>query len=271
MAFSLRNRSFLKELRLHRAGVVVPARPGRRPEGGQVRRHRAPAPGGQEHRPDLREDLDPHAMRVRGRRLRPGRTRDLPRSRGLTDRAQGVDEGHRAGARPDVRRHPVPRLRPGAGRDPRRARRRAGVERPYRRMASHPDRCATCSRCASTLQADRTGSPSRICGDARNNVGNSLLVAGAMSGMDVRIVAPKALWNDEPTSSMRPLRFADATGAQRHPHRATSTRASRGVDFVYTDVWVSMGEPKEVWDERIALLRPYQVTMDMLRRRATRT
>jgi ornithine carbamoyltransferase len=100
-------------------------------------------------------------------------------------------------------------------------------------------------------------------GDARNNVGNSLLVAGAMSGMDVRIVAPEQLWN-APDVVADAERVAKETGAQ-----VTLTSDVRagvdGADVVYTDVWVSMGEPKEVWDERIALLRDYQVSMDVLR------
>ncbi|UZJ33776.1 ornithine carbamoyltransferase [Streptomyces endophytica] len=100
-------------------------------------------------------------------------------------------------------------------------------------------------------------------GDARNNMGNSYLVTGALLGMDVRIVAPKELWPEE-TVIARAYELADASGA-----RITLTEdvaeGVRGADFVATDVWVSMGEPKEVWDERIALLAPYAVTMDVLR------
>lgn len=101
------------------------------------------------------------------------------------------------------------------------------------------------------------------CGDARNNVGNSLLIAGAMTGMDVRIVAPRAAWNDASVIE-EARRIAAATGA-----RITQTDAIadgvEGVDFVHTDVWVSMGEAPDIWDERIALLRDYQVNMDVLR------
>ncbi|MEU3992317.1 ornithine carbamoyltransferase [Streptomyces platensis] len=100
-------------------------------------------------------------------------------------------------------------------------------------------------------------------GDARNNMGNSYLVTGALLGMDVRIVAPEKLWPEE-TVIAEAQRLADASGA-----RITLTEdvaeGVRGADFVTTDVWVSMGEPKEVWDERIALLVPYAVTMDVLR------
>ena len=98
-------------------------------------------------------------------------------------------------------------------------------------------------------------------GDARNNVGNSLLVAGAMMGMDVRIVAPREQWNHE-TVVKQAHDIALETGA-----RITQTddvQGVDGVDYVYTDVWVSMGEPVEVWEERIRLLRPYQVNQRLL-------
>ncbi|WP_405745605.1 ornithine carbamoyltransferase [Streptomyces sp. NBC_01525] len=100
-------------------------------------------------------------------------------------------------------------------------------------------------------------------GDARYNMGNSYLVTGALLGMDIRIVAPRLLWpSDKVVAQAHAL--AAASGA-----RITLTEdvaeGVRGADFVTTDVWVSMGEPKEVWDERIALLAPYAVTMDVLR------
>ncbi|MEU7242286.1 ornithine carbamoyltransferase [Streptomyces sparsogenes] len=100
-------------------------------------------------------------------------------------------------------------------------------------------------------------------GDARYNMGNSYLVTGALLGMDVRIVAPRSLWPDEAVVE-RARELAKDSGA-----RVTLTEdiaeGVAGADFVATDVWVSMGEPKEVWDERIALLGPYAVTMDVLR------
>ncbi|OIK06087.1 ornithine carbamoyltransferase [Streptomyces monashensis] len=99
-------------------------------------------------------------------------------------------------------------------------------------------------------------------GDARYNMGNSYLVTGALLGMDVRIVAPRVLWPDETIVAVA-RQLATASGA-----RVTLTEdvpeGVRGADFIATDVWVSMGEPKEVWDERIALLGPYAVTMDVL-------
>ncbi|GHK00023.1 ornithine carbamoyltransferase [Streptomyces sp. NPDC003753] len=100
-------------------------------------------------------------------------------------------------------------------------------------------------------------------GDARNNMGNSYLVTGALLGMDVRIVGPRVLWPDQAVVEAA-QRLAEDSGA-----RITLTEdvkeGVRGADFVATDVWVSMGEPKEVWDERIELLGPYAVTMDVLR------
>jgi ornithine carbamoyltransferase len=100
-------------------------------------------------------------------------------------------------------------------------------------------------------------------GDARNNVGNSLLVAGAMMGMDVRIVAPPALANDY--SVVRAAEELAATTGARITRTEDVDAGVRGADFLYTDVWVSMGEPKEVWVERIAQLKPYRVTMEVLR------
>jgi len=99
-------------------------------------------------------------------------------------------------------------------------------------------------------------------GDAHNNVGNSLLIAGALMGMDVRIVAPRGLWNnDDVIAAARAI--AEGTGA-----RLTLTEdvaeGVAGADFIYTDIWVSMGEPKETWDARITALLPYQVTADLL-------
>ncbi|MFD4372216.1 ornithine carbamoyltransferase [Streptomyces sp. NPDC058486] len=100
-------------------------------------------------------------------------------------------------------------------------------------------------------------------GDARFNMGNSYLVTGALLGMDVRIVAPEAYWpSNEVVAAAREL--AEASGATLTLTESVADGV-RGADFVVTDVWVSMGEPKEVWDERIAALSPYAVTMDVLR------
>ncbi|MCI3933606.1 ornithine carbamoyltransferase [Streptomyces sp. AN091965] len=99
-------------------------------------------------------------------------------------------------------------------------------------------------------------------GDARFNMGNSYLITGALLGMDVRIVAPRAYWPAEHVVA-RARGLAEASGA-----RITLTEevaeGVAGADFVATDVWLSMGEPAEVWDERIRDLAPYAVTMDVL-------
>ncbi len=101
-------------------------------------------------------------------------------------------------------------------------------------------------------------------GDARFNMGNSLLVGGAKMGMDVRIVAPKAL---QPSAELQAQCFAVARGTGA---RITITdnvdEGVKGCDFVYTDIWVSMGEPDSVWKERIALLMPYQVNAKLMER-----
>lgn len=99
-------------------------------------------------------------------------------------------------------------------------------------------------------------------GDARFNMGNSLLVGGAMMGMDVRVVAPKPLWND-PEIIAAAREVAARTGA-RITHTDDLADGVAGVDFVHTDVWVSMGEPSQVWDERVALLGPYQVNAALI-------
>ncbi|CCZ82526.1 ornithine carbamoyltransferase [Odoribacter laneus] len=99
-------------------------------------------------------------------------------------------------------------------------------------------------------------------GDARYNMGNSLMVGGAKMGMDVRIIAPSQLQpNPELIASCKEI--AAETGA-----RVTVTdnvaEGVKGCDFLYTDVWVSMGEPQEVWKERIDLLLPYQVNKKVM-------
>ncbi|MFG1666936.1 ornithine carbamoyltransferase [Streptomyces sp. Y7] len=100
-------------------------------------------------------------------------------------------------------------------------------------------------------------------GDARFNMGNSYLITGALLGMDVRIVAPEEYWpNDGVVARARKL--AEDSGAVITLTEDVSDGV-RGADFVATDVWVSMGEPKEIWAERIAALGPYAVTMDVLR------
>ncbi|MCS0604216.1 ornithine carbamoyltransferase [Streptomyces sp. LP11] len=130
------------------------------------------------------------------------------------------------------------------------------------------DRChPTQSLCDALTMREHSGKPltdTAYCylGDARNNMGNSLLSMGALLGMDVRIAAPRALWPDEALVA-RCRTLAETSGA-----RITLTEevelAVNGADFLHTDVWVSMGEPADTWRERIALLLPYQVNAKTL-------
>ncbi len=99
-------------------------------------------------------------------------------------------------------------------------------------------------------------------GDARNNMGNSLMVGGAKMGMNVRLAAPEACWPE-----------ADLVGRCREIMKATGGSLTltesveegvRDVDFLHTDVWVSMGEPAAMWAERIELLSPYQVNSEVM-------
>ena len=99
-------------------------------------------------------------------------------------------------------------------------------------------------------------------GDARFNMGNSLLIAGALMGMDVRIAAPTSL-QPAPELVAKIQQIAQQTGAKititDNPQQAV-----QGADFVHTDIWVSMGEPETAWRERIDLLKPFQVNADLM-------
>jgi ornithine carbamoyltransferase len=99
-------------------------------------------------------------------------------------------------------------------------------------------------------------------GDARNNTANSTLVVGALLGMDIRIGAPGSL---QPSDEVQKIaqRLAEYSDA-RITITESANEAVDGADFIYTDVWLSMGEPKDAWGERIKLLLPYQVNADLL-------
>ncbi|WP_031079281.1 ornithine carbamoyltransferase [Streptomyces sp. NRRL WC-3742] len=99
-------------------------------------------------------------------------------------------------------------------------------------------------------------------GDARNNTAGSLMVMGSLLGMDVRIAAPRALWPD-PLLVSECLLLGQETGA-RFTLTEQVEEAVAGADYLYTDVWVSMGESPEKWQERIDLLLPYQVNAKAL-------
>jgi len=100
-------------------------------------------------------------------------------------------------------------------------------------------------------------------GDTRSNMGHSLMLVGCLMGMDVRICGPKVLWPaDDYVATARELE-------KRYGAKLTITDdpkfAVNGVDFIHTDVWVSMGESKDVWGERINLLKPYQVNANLMK------
>jgi ornithine carbamoyltransferase len=99
-------------------------------------------------------------------------------------------------------------------------------------------------------------------GDARSNMGNSLMIAGCLMGMDVRIAAPRHLWPEdkllEKARELEKINNGKLTLTE-DPHEAV-----KGVQYIHTDVWVSMGEPDEVWEERINLLKPYQVNAALM-------
>lgn len=99
-------------------------------------------------------------------------------------------------------------------------------------------------------------------GDGRSNLGNSMLLIGAKMGMEVRIVAPKEL---QPEAALQEqcAQFAKESGA-RIVVTDNVDEGVKGVDYLYTDIWVSMGEPIESWGERIKLLMPYQVNRELV-------
>jgi ornithine carbamoyltransferase len=100
-------------------------------------------------------------------------------------------------------------------------------------------------------------------GDTRSNMGHSLMIAGCLMGMDVRLGGPRQLWPaDEYTGIARELerKYGAKLTITDNPQEAV-----QGVDFIHTDVWVSMGEPKEVWQERISLLKKYQVNPELMK------
>ncbi|EKM7177291.1 ornithine carbamoyltransferase [Cronobacter sakazakii] len=100
-------------------------------------------------------------------------------------------------------------------------------------------------------------------GDARNNMGNSLMVGAAKMGMEIRLVAPKAFWPEE--ALVEQCRAIAAETGARIILTEHVDEGVDGVDFLYTDVWVSMGEPKEAWAERVALMKPYQVNQAVVK------
>lgn len=99
-------------------------------------------------------------------------------------------------------------------------------------------------------------------GDARNNMGNSLMVGAAKMGMEIRLVGPRQFW---PSAEL--VKQCQAVAAQTGAKIVMTedvTEGVNGVDFVHTDVWVSMGEADSAWAERIELMKPYQVNQELM-------
>ena len=122
-------------------------------------------------------------------------------------------------------------------------------------------------RCASICATVSSATPTTIITDVppqrKGTLSHSLMIVGCLMGMDVRICGPKKLWPaDEYVAIARELE-------KKYGAKLTITddpkKAVKGVDFIHTDVWVSMGEPKEVWKERIKLLLPYQVNAKLMK------
>jgi ornithine carbamoyltransferase len=99
-------------------------------------------------------------------------------------------------------------------------------------------------------------------GDTRSNMGHSLMIVGCLMGMDVRICGPKALWPAE--DYVKIARELEARSGAKLTITDDPQAAVAGVDFVHTDVWVSMGEDKKVWGDRIAMLKSYQVNLERM-------
>jgi ornithine carbamoyltransferase len=99
-------------------------------------------------------------------------------------------------------------------------------------------------------------------GDTRSNMGHSLMIVGCLMGMDVRICGPRSLWPDAEHEKI--ARDLEAKYGARLTITDDPRAAVDGVDFIHTDVWVSMGEPREAWKQRIELLTPFQVNAELL-------
>jgi len=114
--------------------------------------------------------------------------------------------------------------------------------------------------------ADKPASQISYCyiGDCRFNTADTLLIGGAQLGMDVRLCGPKALWPPQSVVDCAES-IAEETGARLNITEDTDA-AVKGVDFIHTDVWVSMGEDESVWEDRINMLMPYQVNTALLKK-----
>ena len=258
MAFNLRNRSFLKEIDFEPGRAALPAAALRGAQDRQVRRHRGQAARGQGDRADLREDVDPDPVGVRGRRAST-RARTSP-----TSTRPGSQLGHKESiadtARVLGRMYDAIEFRgnrAGRRRGARRARRGAGLQRADRRVAPDPDAGRLPHHARGERQALRRA---RLRLRRRLPVQHGPLAAGHGRADGQRRAPGRP---ERPAAAQGRRRRSPSDIAGRTGARITITddpaEAVAGVDFIHTDVWVSMGEAKDVWTERVKLLTPYQV------------
>ena len=266
MAIDLKGRHFLKELDFTRRGVPRPGRAGRRAQGRQEGGHRGAAAARQEHRADLREDLHPHPLRLRGRRRRPGRVHHLPRP------ARARRSGTRSRSRTP----------PGCSAGCSTASSTAATARPtveelaayagvpvYNGLTDdwHPTQMLAdvLTMTEHTRQAAAREIAFAYLGDARFNMGNSYLVTGALLGMDVRIVAPARATGPPRTSSPRPARLAEAQRRADHAHRGRRRGRARRATSSSPTCGCRWASPRRSGTSGSRALAPYAVTMDVLR------
>ena len=209
-------------------------------------------------RADLREGLDAHALRVRGRRLRPGRARHVHRAQRLAHGPQGDRQGHRARARAHVRRDRVPRLRRGDRRRAGRVGRRARLQRPHRRVAPDADARRLPRRCASTSTSRSRRWRSATSATPASTWPTATWWSGAKLGMDVRIAAPRSLWPARRagrgrTRVRRRVRRAD------HDHRGRRGGRRAAATSCSPTSGSRWARPTRCGRERIELLMPYQI------------
>ena len=126
----------------------------------------------------------------------------------------------------------------------------------------HPTQMLADIMTAEEHLGDMRGKTLVFCGDARNNVGNSLMVVCSKMGINFTCCSPKELWPEEKLVEIC-KKVAKQTGSKINMTEDIM-EGTKGAHVIYTDVWVSMGEPEEKWVERIKLLKPYQVTMDVM-------